>query len=106
MVNISIRIDDPELPAPQFGLDGLASLNTVWIRDGVVERLRHDRYWAGCKGTGPDPLLFPIFMEGEVAYYPPIALVGSRDPLLFPIFMEGEERDLSDSFLHLYLLPR
>jgi predicted Zn-dependent protease len=64
-MNISTRIDDPELPAPPLGLHGLASRNTVWIRDGIVERLRHDRYWASLKGTEPDPLLFPIFMDGE-----------------------------------------
>ncbi|MGQ9615207.1 MAG: metallopeptidase TldD-related protein [Spirochaetota bacterium] len=64
-MDISTRIDDPEVPAPPFGLDCLASRNTVWVRDGVVERLRHDRYWASRKGTEPDPLLFPIFVEGE-----------------------------------------
>ncbi len=64
-VNISTRIDDPQLPAPPFGQYGLASRNTFWVKDGVVERLYHDRYWAGRKGTQPDPLIFPIFMEGE-----------------------------------------
>jgi len=64
-VNISTRIDDPELPAPPFGLDGLPARPEVWVRNGVVERLRHDRFWAGQKGADPAPLLYPLFMEGQ-----------------------------------------
>jgi len=64
-VNISTRIDDPELPAPPFGLDGLPARPEVWVKNGVVERLRHDRFWAGQKGADPDPLLYPLFMEGQ-----------------------------------------
>ena len=64
-VNISTRIDDPELPAPPFGLDGLPARPEVWVRNGVVERLRHERFWAAQKGTDPDPLLYPLFMEGQ-----------------------------------------
>ncbi len=64
-VNIMTRIDDPELPAPPFGLDGLPARPRVWVKKGVIMRLRHDRFWAGKKGTDPDPLLYPLFMEGQ-----------------------------------------
>lgn len=63
-VTLQTRIDDPDLPAPPFGKDGLAARNTTWAQEGVLERLRHSRYWAREKGTVADPLLFPIFMAG------------------------------------------
>lgn len=64
-VNITTRIDDPELPAPPFGQDGLPSRSTVWIKKGIVKRLHHDRFWASEKKTEPDPILGPLFMQGE-----------------------------------------
>ncbi|RKZ30771.1 hypothetical protein DRQ36_04370 [bacterium] len=64
-VTITTEIDDPELPAPPFGEDGLPVRRTVWAKDGVIERLRHNRFWAKQKNTEPDPLLYPIFMSGE-----------------------------------------
>jgi predicted Zn-dependent protease len=64
-VTISTAIDSPVLPAAPFGEDGLASKPVTWIRDGVLERLRHSRYWAAEKDTNPDPILYPVFMEGE-----------------------------------------
>ncbi|CAB1081017.1 hypothetical protein JY97_04470 [Alkalispirochaeta odontotermitis] len=65
MVRIETRVDDPELPAPPFGQDGLPARPMVWVNGGVVERLRHDRYWASQKETRPDPLLYPLFMDGQ-----------------------------------------
>ncbi len=64
-INLETRIDDAELPAPAFGQDGLPSRHTVWVEKGIVKRLTHNRYWAGQSGTDPDPLLYPLFMEGE-----------------------------------------
>jgi predicted Zn-dependent protease len=64
-VRLATRIDDPELPAPPYGQDGLPMRETVWVERGVVRRLRHDRYWAERKGTEPDPGLYPLFMDGE-----------------------------------------
>jgi predicted Zn-dependent protease len=64
-VSIETKIDDPELPAPPFGPDGLSARRTVWVHAGVVERLRHDRYWASQKKTDPDPLFYPLFMDGQ-----------------------------------------
>jgi len=64
-VTISTRIDSALLPGPKWGEDGLASRPVTWVRRGVLERLRHGRYWAKEKGTHADPILYPVFMEGE-----------------------------------------
>jgi predicted Zn-dependent protease len=64
-VTISTRVDSSVLPAPPFGEDGLASKPVTWIREGVLERLHHNRYWAQRNSTDPDPILYPAFMEGE-----------------------------------------
>jgi len=64
-VNISTRIDDPELPASQFGQDGLPAKKIIWVKDGVIKRLYHDRFWASKKETEPDPIRYPLFMNGE-----------------------------------------
>jgi len=64
-VNISIDIDDSELPVPIFGDAGLAVRPRAWVKDGVLERLRYSRYWAKEKGLEPDPSLYPAFMRGE-----------------------------------------
>jgi predicted Zn-dependent protease len=64
-VTIKTRIDDPDLPSPPFGLDGLPARPRVWFKKGVLERLRHDRFWADQRATDPDPALNPLTMEGE-----------------------------------------
>ncbi len=64
-VNITTEIDDPELPVSPFGEDGLPVRRTVWVKDGVLQRLHHNRYWAAQKGTEPDPILYPLFITGE-----------------------------------------
>jgi len=64
-LNISLKTDVPELPAPIFGDAGLAVEPRKWIKNGVLERLRHGRFWAEKKGVEPDPTMFPVFMEGE-----------------------------------------
>ena len=64
-VTLSTEINAPELPASPYGEDGLPARRTVWIRDGVVERLCHSRYWAQQKQTAPDPVRYPLFMRGE-----------------------------------------
>lgn len=63
-VNLRLRVDDPVLPAPLFGEDGLAIEPTTWVEGGVVKRLYHDRYWAREKGTKPDASRTPLFMDG------------------------------------------
>jgi len=64
-LTITTEIDDPDLPASPFGEDGLPARRTVWFKDGTVNRLIHNRYWASKKGTEPDPLIYPVFMAGE-----------------------------------------
>jgi len=64
LINISIEIDDPGLPAAPFGEDGLPAKRTVWVQDGRIKRLRHDRYWALQRNTEPDPIRYPIFISG------------------------------------------
>lgn len=63
-VELGVDVDDPDLPAPPFGTDGLAARRTRWVEGGVLRRLHHDRYWAREQDTEPDPLLFPLFMAG------------------------------------------
>ena len=65
IVTLKTRIDDPGLPSPLYGEDGLAARETVWIENGSLRRLRHNRYWAAQKQTPPDPTLMPMFLEGE-----------------------------------------
>lgn len=64
-LDISLKTDVPELPAPTFGDAGLAVEPRTWVKNGVLERLRHGRFWAQKKGVEPDPTMFPVFMEGE-----------------------------------------
>ena len=64
-VTLTTAIDDTEMPPAVFGVDGLPARRTVWVRDGVVERLRHDRYWASQRATRPDPSLAPLIMHGQ-----------------------------------------
>lgn len=64
-VTLGIRLDDPDLPAPPFGVAGLASRPTTWVENGRLVRLRHDRYWAAHKNTHADPLFAPLSMPGH-----------------------------------------
>lgn len=64
-VTVGLVTDDVTLPAPVFGEAGLAVEPRSWVRNGVVTRLRHDRYWAAETGESPDPSLAPLCMAGE-----------------------------------------
>lgn len=64
-VTLSLRLDDPDLPARPFGDAGLALRPTTWFERGVVRRLFHNRYWAARQGETPDAGLWPVFMAGE-----------------------------------------
>jgi len=64
-VNLSYLIDDPDLPTIPFGDEGMANRRIDWVREGVLEHLYHDRYWAAEKGIEPDPGFFPLYMTGE-----------------------------------------
>lgn len=64
-VNVQLKTDVPLLPAPIYGDSGLAVKPRIWIKDGVLERLRYSRYWAKKNGVEPDPTIYPVFMHGE-----------------------------------------
>lgn len=63
--NLVTKIDDPHIPACPFGEDGLAAKPTTWVENGVLQRLKYDRYWAQQKGTTVDPGIYPLFIRGE-----------------------------------------
>jgi predicted Zn-dependent protease len=58
-------IDDPDIAPPSCGEGGISPRETLWVKNGVVQRLAHSRYWAAHKGTEPDPHAFPFRIEGE-----------------------------------------
>jgi predicted Zn-dependent protease len=64
-ITITTEVDDPALPAPRFGEDGLPVRPRTWVADGTLERLRYSRYWARVKGEEPDPYDSPLTMHGE-----------------------------------------
>jgi predicted Zn-dependent protease len=64
-IDLALRTDDPVLPAPRFGVDGLAVHATPWVENGVVRRLHHDRYWAREQGVAPDAARGPLFVAGD-----------------------------------------
>ncbi|MCP4546249.1 MAG: TldD/PmbA family protein [bacterium] len=64
-VNLGLRLDDPNLSPPPFALNGLATRPVEWVRDGILQRLNHTRYWAGQKGVEADPEVVPLYMAGE-----------------------------------------
>ncbi len=64
-VDISVVTDDPELPAPTFGRDGLPIKPKKIVEKGVLKGLNYDRFWAAKTGNQPDAGLFPIVMKGE-----------------------------------------
>ena len=64
-ITIETRLNDPNLPGAPSGVDGLATRAMTWLKNGVLKRLKHDRYWAIEKKTEADPNFEPIFMTGE-----------------------------------------
>jgi len=70
MISVTSEVADPHLWVPKFGEDGVAAENITWIRNGVLERLHYDRYWADQKKVTPDSFTFP-----------PICIEGTKKPL-------------------------
>jgi predicted Zn-dependent protease len=64
-VNLSYEISHPQLPVMPFGSEGLAARRIDWVKEGTLNRLFHDRFWAKEKGVAPDPNMTPLFMTGE-----------------------------------------
>ncbi|HTG53410.1 MAG TPA: TldD/PmbA family protein [Gemmatimonadaceae bacterium] len=55
---------DPDTKALAFAPDGLAVKPTTWIRNGVVQTLAYDRYWAQKQGKEPTPFIRAVRMSG------------------------------------------
>jgi len=57
----------PEIPSRTWQGDGLPREKTVWIKNGVLQNLFYDRYWASQKGV--KPVAFPggVIVEGTSA---------------------------------------
>ncbi|HHS51033.1 MAG TPA: TldD/PmbA family protein [candidate division Zixibacteria bacterium] len=64
-VNISVVIDDPEIPPAKFGEDGLPIKALPIFENGVLKNLRYDRFWAKNTGNEPVASIFPLAMKGE-----------------------------------------
>lgn len=61
LLHPSVTIEtDPlhrEAPGRPWSSEQLAARRTTWFREGVVDTLRFDRYWAGTQGV--EPVAFP-----------------------------------------------
>ena len=64
---VTIETDplDPAVPGRAWAADQLPARPTTWYRDGVVETLRFDRYWAETSGVEPVPAPTNLVMRGE-----------------------------------------
>ncbi len=54
-----------EVPGRAWAGEQLPARATTWYRDGRVESLQYDRYWAGRNGVDPVPGSTNLAMEGE-----------------------------------------
>jgi len=55
---------DPDTKAYAFTPEGMAVKPTTWIKDGVVQTLSYDRYWAQKQGKEPTPFIRALRMSG------------------------------------------
>jgi predicted Zn-dependent protease len=64
---VTIRTDPLHSEAPGRAWSGeqLPASATTWYREGRVESLQYDRYWAGRHGVDPVPGSTNLVMEGE-----------------------------------------
>lgn len=54
----------PEVPTRTWNGEGMPLKKTEWIKNGVVQNLAYDRYWAGQKGVDPVPFPGNVIMAG------------------------------------------
>ncbi|MHC5039770.1 MAG: TldD/PmbA family protein [Planctomycetota bacterium] len=54
----------PKVPGYPFQTDGLPAVQTTWIRNGMAEKMFHDRFWAKKLGTEPSGVPGTMLMEG------------------------------------------
>ncbi|HET6362702.1 MAG TPA: metallopeptidase TldD-related protein [Gemmatimonadota bacterium] len=64
---VTIRTDPlhAEAPGRAWAGEQLPARATTWFREGHVESLQYDRYWAGRHGVDPVPGSTNLIMEGE-----------------------------------------
>jgi predicted Zn-dependent protease len=64
---VTIRTDPmhSEAPGRAWAGEQLPARATTWYREGRVESLQYDRYWAGRHGVDPVPGSTNLVMEGE-----------------------------------------
>jgi predicted Zn-dependent protease len=64
---VTIETDplDPAVPGRAWAAEQLPARPTTWYRDGVVETLQFDRYWAQASGVEPVPGATNLVMRGE-----------------------------------------
>jgi predicted Zn-dependent protease len=57
----------PEIPAQTWQGNGLPREKTVWIKNGVLQNLFYDRYWAAQKGVKPVAFPAGVIIDGTSA---------------------------------------
>ncbi len=63
-VNIHSDPEDPSIYSTPFNNEGLANRRTVWVRDGVLQELNYDRYWAAENDREPTGFPSGWYMAG------------------------------------------
>ena len=63
-VTITSDPEDPIVPEPVYGVDGLPQKRTAWVEAGVVRNLAYSRFWAQKMGREPQPQSQTFVMRG------------------------------------------
>ncbi|MFN3561157.1 MAG: TldD/PmbA family protein [Chloroherpetonaceae bacterium] len=66
-LNIYSDPTHPEIPAQTWQGDGLAREKIWWFKNGVLQNLVYDRYWASQKGVKPVAFPSGVIVEGTSA---------------------------------------
>ena len=63
-VNIHSDPEDPSIYSTPFNNNGLPNRRTIWVRDGTLQELNYDRYWADRNGREPTGFPSGWYMAG------------------------------------------
>ncbi len=66
-INIYSDPTHPEIPAQTWQGDGLSRERIWWFKNGVLQNLVYDRYWASQKGVKPTAFPSGVIIEGTSA---------------------------------------
>lgn len=66
-INIYSDPTHPDIPAQTWQGDGLARERTWWFKNGVLQNLVYDRYWASQKGVKPVAFPSGVIIDGTSA---------------------------------------